>query len=404
MKPLPFREVTSGKGSGRVRRRGLAAGFLACVVLVVSPVVPQACTSVISASIAPSVSTVMADISAMSIAVTLGFTKLLGAMTKLANQGSNNGQNDIHSLSALADHERTTSHANAVAKTRVQMAVQMRPSRTTCQIISQQRVFSETAAQYRSARVSMQDAGTKYSLNGPGTPGEKGTLAALTSAFQNRCNTYADAAALGSPPGCSGASDPALVDLDITPQKSIFSAYTYASGELRQAGLDSVALLTEPAPPDPVRGSALSRTEGRNIQVNRLRDLTRMNMARNILQDAVALRSESPTAATDGRQISRLSRLVELMVGNPLSDEDHHAATMSTLAAQIQQEAVAAAGETENANVQALSAKLTAQKMMLTEMLRMTEQMIAVAAINLAADVERSRTGNTSVNSRTLVR
>ncbi len=403
MKPLPFREVTLHKGAGRVRC-GFIAGFLACTMLVTSPAVPQACTAIISASISPSVSAIMADIAAKSIAVTLGFTKLLSAMTKLANQGSNNGQNDMQSFSALADHENATSHANDVAQKRVEMAVQMRPSRTTCQIISQQRVFSETSAQYRSARVTMQDAGTRYSLNAPGTPGEKGTLAALNWSFQNRCSTYADAAALGSPPGCAGAADPALIDLDITPQKSVFSAYTYSSPELRQAALDSVALLTEPAPPDPVRGSALSRTEGRNVQVNRLRDLTRMNMARDILQDSVALRSQSPTAATDGRQISRLSRLVELMVGNPLSDADHHSATMSTLAAQIQQEAVTAAGETENANVQALSAKLTAQKMMLTEMLRMTEQMITVAAINLASDVERSRTGNTSVNSRVLLR
>ena len=403
MKPLPSREMIVRRDFGRVRR-GFIASFLACTMLVSSPAVPQACTAVISAAIAPSVSAIMADIAAMSIAVTLGFTKLLGAMTKLANQGSNNGQNEMHSLSSLADHENAASHANAVAKTRVEMAIQMRPSHTTCQIISQQRVFSETAGQYRSARMSMQDAGTKYSLNGRGTPGENGTLAALNSAFQNRCRTYADAAALGSPPGCAGAADASLIDLDITPQKSIFSAYTYASPELRQAGLDSVALLTEPAPPDPVRGSALSRTEGRNVQVNRLRDLTRMNMARDILQDAVALRSESPTAATDGRQISRLSRLIELMVGNPLSDDDHHHATMSTLATQVQQEAVTASGETENANVQALSAKLTAQKMMLTEMLRMTEQMITVAAINLASDVERSRTTNTSVNSRVLVR
>lgn len=403
MKPLPSGEVTVRRSSGRMRR-GLIAGFLACSMLVTNPVVPQACTAVISASIAPSVSVIMADIAAKSIAVTLGFTKLLGAMTKLANQGSNNGQNQMQSFSSLADHKNAASHANEVAKVRTEMAIQMRPSRTTCQILSQQRVFSETSAQYRSARISMQEAGTKYSLNGLGTPGEKGTLAALDSAFKNRCSTYADAAALGSPPGCSGAADSALIDLDITPQKSIFSAYTYASADLRQAALDSVALLTEPAPPDPVRGSALSRTEGRNIQVNRMRDLTRMNMARDILQDAVALRSEAPAAARDGRQIGRLSRLIELMVGNPLSDADHHAATMSTLATEIQKEAVTAAGEPENANVQALAAKLTAQKMMLTEMLRMTEQMIAVAAINLAADVERSRTGNTSVNSRTLVR
>lgn len=404
MQPLPSREVTLRKSPGRIRC-GLRAGFFVCAILVASPAVPQACTAVIEAAITPAVTAIMADIAAKGIAVTLGFTNLLSAMTKLANQGSNNGQNDMHALSAaVADHENTASHANEVAKTRVEVATQMRPSRVTCQIVSQQRVFSETEAQYRTARVSMQDAGTKYSLNGPGTPGEKGTLAALNWAFQNRCNTYADAAALGSPPGCAGASDPALIDLDITPQKSIFSAYTYASAELRQGALDSVTLLTESAPPDPLRGAALSRTEGRNIQVNRLRDLTRMNMARDILQDAVALRSEASTAATDGRQISRLSRLVELMVGNPLSDDDHHSATMSTLATQIQQEAVTASGETENANVQALAAKLTAQKMMLTEMLRMTEQMIAVAAINLAADVESSRTSNTSVNSRTLVR
>lgn len=383
-------------------RRGLIAGLLATAMLISSPLNVRSCTEIISSAVSPSVSAILANLASMSIAVTLGFDSLLAALTKLANQGSNDMQNEIQSVSATTDHERAQNHASEVAEAKVEMAIQMRPSRSACGTISQAGNFQSTQTDYRNARMSMQAAGTSFSLNAPGTPGENGTLAALNWGWDHRCSTYADVVALDHPPGCSGASDPALKDLDITPIKSIYSSFTYGSPELRQAALDSVLLLTEPAPTDAVRGSAIERDEGRNIHVLRMRDITRMNLARDILQDAVAMRSEPTAAGSDGRQLSRLSRLVELMAGSPLSDTDHRNGSMSSLANQVQQYAVEAASDAENANVQGLAAKLTAQKMMLTEMLRMTEQMVAVAAVNLAADVERN--GRTSSTTRVLTR
>lgn len=393
-------EIAQGNYDLPVRKtvhRRLIAAFLASTILMASPLSARSCTETISDAVSPSVSAVLADISSMSIAVTLGFDSLMATLTKLANQGSNDVQNENQSVAATVDHERLESHGADVAQTRVEMAVQMVPSRTTCATISQAGNLQSTQASYRNARINMQTAGTSFSLNAPGTPGENGTLAALNWGWEHRCSTYADVEALGHPAGCSGASNPALKDFDITPMKSIFSAFTYKDSDFRQAALDSVLMLTEPAPTDAVRGSVLGRDDGRNIHVLRMRDITRMNLARDILQDAVAMRSEPDTAGSDGRKISRLSRLVELMAGTPLSESDHYSGSMSSLADQVQKYAVDAAGEPENANVQGLASKLTAQKMMLTEMLRMTEQMVAVAALNLAADVERnSRTSPTS--------
>lgn len=401
---MMLRTHPTDKPAPQWMRRSLLTGLLACGVLVLTPVVVQACAQLISQNVDSSVDGVVDRISSLSEDVSEGFEDLLDVLPKLANQTSNNDQNLMNSYSGMVDHQSASEHASQVAQARVRNAVQMVPSRTTCRILSQQRSYTQSAAAYRTERSSLQSSATNYSLNAPGTPGEKGTLAALTWGYQNRCTKYADAAAMGSPPGCTGASNAAMIDLDIMPHKSIFSAYTYGSSDLRQAALDSVTLLTEPAPGDPVRGDTLSRENGRNIHVMRLRDLSRMNIARDILQDAVALRSPPASPGADGRSISRLSRLIELMTGTPLSNTDHQNATMSTLASNVQDLAKTAAGEPENANVQALAAQMTAQKMMLTEMLRMTEQMIAVAAVNLASDIERSRVGNTGVGARTLVR
>lgn len=391
---------TAPRCTGRrigIVRRGLIAILLSATVLVSSPLNSYSCTAVISGAIGKSVAAVLAEITAMTITVTLGFNNLLSSLTKLANQGSNDVENENLAVSATTDGRRAQYHASEVAAARVDVAVQMRPSRTTCATLSQGRNFEKTAVEYRNSRISMQSAGTNFSLNAPGTPGENGTLAALKWGWGHRCSTYADAAALGNPPGCSGASDPQLKDLDITPIKSIFSAYSYGRPELRQAALDTVLLLTEPAPTDAVRGSLLERDDGRNIHVLRMRDVTRMNLARDILQDAVAMRSVSTSAGTDGRKVSRLGRIVELMAGTSLTDNDLTSGSMGSLADQVQQLAVTAAADTENANLQGLAAKLVAQKLMLTEMLRMTEQMVAVAAVNLAADVERnSQTPRTS--------
>jgi hypothetical protein len=60
---------------------------------------------------------------------------------------------------------------------------------------------------------------------------------------------------------------------------------------------------------------------------------------------------------------------------------------------------IAMAGSPRGANVQANMAQLASQKMLLTEFVRMTEQMIAVEAVRLSVDMENDRTNRTAATS-----
>jgi hypothetical protein len=244
---------------------------------------------------------------------------------------------------------------------------------------------------FQTSRAGTQTLFNNFSTNALGTDSERGTLYALNRRFNDRCTKYANTATMLPPPGitCPGG-DANFRDLDIQPWKAVIDPITFTSTAYRDAAIDSVRMLTEIAPPDPLKGPALSRTDGQNLHMLRMRDTTRMNLARGVLEDMVAMRTES--TGDDGRKVSRLGRYIELITGQRVDG--------NTLSGELP--VIMAAGEPENAAVQTIGARLAVQQALIFELMRLTEQIVSVEAVELAVKVERSRAGNTSVATRVL--
>lgn len=355
----------------------------------------------------------MSTLITAGVEITLGFNQLIDSLTKLANQGSNDDQNEIQSLSALADKSAAQDTAETIGQTvATEVAPEFMPSRAVCGEVSNQRRAASTLAGYRASRGVAQTRSRNFSTNATGSLSEKGTQGAIEQQFQQRCGLYANAATMSAPSGmCAAASDPNFTDLDIQPWKAILDPITFqdtgnpsddygSSGtKYRDAALDAVRMLTDVTPPDPLKGAALSRTEGQNLHVMRMRDVTRMNLARGVLEDMVAMRTVPDAASTggtggDGRRISRLGRYIELLTGGQIDGNSLQGALP----------VVMAAGETENAAVQTVTARLSTQQALIFELMRVTEQIVSMEAVELAIKVEGSRAGNASVSNRTLTR
>lgn len=412
--------MTSGTSPSRVfpprfsrltRRLRVAAAAIA--LLAVSAGGGFACGVKVVNSASSATSSNMTTLIVAGIDITLGFNQLIDSLTKLANQGSNNDQNFVQSLSALADKEAAQDTAETIGETiATEVAPEFMPSRVVCGQVSNQRRAASTLASYNAARGVAQTRSRNFSTNAPGSMSEKGTQGAIEQQFQQRCGLYANAATMSAPAGmCAAAADPKFTDLDIQPWKAILDPITFQDAgdpsdaygspgtKYRDAALDAVRMLTDVTPPDPLKGAALSRTEGQNLHVLRMRDVTRMNLARGVLEDMVAMRvvpdaASAGGAGGDGRRISRLGRYIELLTGNQINGNSLQGALP----------VVMAAGETENAAVQSVMARLSTQQALIFELMRVTEQIVSMEAVELAIKVEGSRAGNTSVANRTLIR
>lgn len=413
--------MTSGTSPSRVfpprfsrltRRLRVAAAAIA--LLAVSAGGGFACGVKVVNTASGATSSNMSTLIVAGIDITLGFNQLIDSLTKLANQGSNNDQNFVQSLSALADKEAAQDTAATIGETiATEVAPEFMPSRVVCGQVSNQRRAASTMAGYNAARRVAQTRSRNFSTNAAGSMSEKGTQGAIEQQFQQRCGLYANAATMSAPAGmCAAAADPQFTDLDIQPWKAILDPITFqdsgnpsdaygrsARTKYRDAALDAVRMLTDVTPPDPLKGAALSRTEGQNLHVLRMRDVTRMNLARGVLEDMVAMRVVPDAASAggvggDGRRISRLGRYIELLTGNQINGNSLQGALP----------VVMAAGETENAAVQSVMARLSTQQALIFELMRVTEQIVSMEAVELAIKVEGSRAGNTSVANRTLIR
>ncbi len=321
--------------------------------------------------------------------ITQAFIELNDVLTRYANQISNNDQNLLKTQQSLSDRVSVQDNAGTVGRARAQALTQFVPSKVVCGIVSQQQRLNTSNVHYASYRTQMQNNNTSYSNNAPGSGAERGTMQAMNTAFRARCDRYANPTTMNAPAAIncpSPSADPALRDLDIQPWKAILDPIMFTTTSRQQAAEDAVKMLTELAPPDPIRGNVLLRTEGQNLHVMRMRDVTRMNLARGVLEDIVALRS---AAAGDK---SRLARYLELVTG-----QDFDPASNS-LSGQLQ--VVMAAEEPENAGIQAVSAKLATQQALLFELLRLGEQITMLDATALAIKVERSRSGGAGVSAR----
>lgn len=341
-----------------------------------------ACPGIIAVPATASVTAITAYILAMQLAFTMGTTRLIDALTRKANQDAESTQNK-NNASAVADDKIIANQTTAeIASARAEMARDFVPSRTVCGLASQQKRLGASNAHYQGTREAKTVANTRWSLNAPGSGAEKGQLQALNTVWTDRCTRYANPTNMDIPAGltCPGGSA-AMRDLDIQPVRSLFQPLNLDTTDSKQAADDTIRLLTEPAPIDPVRGNALSRADGQNLHVMRMHDVTRMNVARLALEDIASLRASPTTAGSDGKKNSRYARYVELMTGQDVNGNTSTAVM----------EAITSAAEPQNANAQAVAARLSAQKMMLTEMVRMTDQLITIEAVKLATRTEETR-------------
>ncbi len=383
----------SGRRKAR-GRRGLTL-LLVAVLLVGGARPGYACTPVLTGFASSAYAAIVAKVAASIYAITTGFGSLYDPVTRYANQTTNTRQNQVGVMGIMSDRRVTTMSAVGTAESRLRIAQEMaQPSRVACRQVTSQVVYKETWPEYSDLRVAQLKPETDFSLNRPGTTSERGTLAALSSAWQYRCSKYADVTNMMIPSGvtCAGG-DPAYIDMDTKPAQSIFEPIVYPDAQHEQAAADTIRMLIQVAPGDPLRGPALSRVDGQNLHVERMQNLTRMNLARGVLQDAVAMRTRQTTALSDGRSgLSRMERLRELMTGRTSG------ATGLSVAAQMDQ--IQLAAQPENANVQSYAARLAGQRMLLLELIRMTEQMVALEAVRVAVRVEENPAGTPSLAAR----
>lgn len=301
-----------------------------------------------------------------------------------------------------SENRATTTNTDKVAieQTRLKMG-EMRselvgeyvPSTVTCQLASQQNRLANSTGNYRTMRDRMTAAGTNSSLGAAGSGTEKGAVQSLATIFTKRCSTYWDPAQVPVPGTmtCPANADPKMVNRDISPWTSIFQPINLeaipAAGPwpvYTQAAYDTIKLLIEPVVPDHVKGAALARPEGQNIHVKRMRDLSRINLARGAMEDIVAKRIK-PTVAdpSDGKMISRWARFIEMISGQTVTGENVSGELNSILSA----------GNMKNAQTQSLIARMESQKMMLSEFLRYTEQLLALESVQLGIKVEETGAG-----------
>lgn len=370
-----------------VRRKSLRGALLTSVMsvaLLAAAPAQATCVAKINVDAAMSAATLVAKVAAAGVQITLGFTELIDALTRSANGVSKDEQNANNAESTIIDKRTAQQTASATGAARSEVAKDFVPSRAVCGIVSAQQRLGATQAHYDTLRTNLQKGNTDFSSNAPGSGSEKGQLQALNTVWTDRCSRYANPTTMALPAtmaaSCAGPSDATLRDLDIQPWKAFLDPISFKDTLHEQAAKDSVRMLTDVAPPDPVRGNALLRQDGKNLHVLRMRDVTRMNLARGVLEDSVALRS-----VAGGQTHSRLGRYLEMIMGQSYDP--------STNSLNGVLPAVLAAEEPENAAYQTISARLAVQQALIFEIMRVTEQLVAVEATALAVKVERGRTG-----------
>ena len=374
----------------KMLRRGTSA-IIACMlsgVFLFGSVTPaQACAAEIFRTVGLAATKNWWDIYWMTTQVSRAFGNLIDAITRLANQSTNNTQNHVDALGIISDKDATQMSASTTAKIRAAATADFMPSRSVCQGATAQGLVVAANATMISSRAATQNTFREFSNNIAGGS-EKGSLGALNTRFQIRCSKYANPSVVRAPSVCPGTTDPEMQDLDIRPWDALIDPITFRTTQHRDAAIDAVFMLTDISPPDPLKGPALSRVDGQNLHILRMRDVTRMHLARGVLEDMVAIRTDT------GSGVSRLGRYIELVTGQKI---DPATGKLSDI---VQSSTVA--GEMENAAVSTLITRLATQQALLFEIMRVTEQMLAIEAVELAIKIESGRGGNPRLAGRVI--
>jgi hypothetical protein len=351
----------------------------------------MACPAQIGAAAATAIGLEVGNMTGMNYWWAYWMNRILDQLTRVSNADSQDSQAESTANTSNIDKANTDANRLAVAEERVDLVGEFIPSRISCALQTDQARTITTAATTNTARNTMTAASTRFAMNATGSGSEKGTIQALTTVWNSRCNTYFNSTTITLPGGltCPTPTDPNMIDLDINPWRSIFLPInipgTPGVGPVppeAQAAADTIRLLIEPDPRDPIKGQVLSRNEGQAAFVRRMQEISRLNMARGTLENIVATRT-APLVADpfDGKMNSRLARYIEMISGQDV--------TGNLVSGQLN--SIVSAGELKNANVQTIAARLQSQKMILSEFLNYTEQMLALEAAKLGVQIEINR-------------
>ena len=390
-----------------VRRPRRLTNRLVAVVLVCSLLVPAlpvrraqaahpciiACSETAPPAWALHMSIVLAGLEAFDAWLWYLMSLLQASLTKYANQGSNNGQNMVESMSALKDQVDNTEFANAVADAKVETAMEIRPSETGCAANQETNKLmgimlglnagsflpsTGTTARQGMAQAESNTFNTIWS-NAPRTPGENGRLAYMNNRYTQRIARYNNNAATGL------ATAPSIAaDADLTPLETIMGKQDLTDPDDLTAAQDVVFNLVGDAVDDPVRGQALVRSEGRGAAVLRNQQSSRFNLSSTILQGMVERRRNNPTTGKSEQTFNA------------------DAANYSGSATRALDIAKDNAEQGKSANLDTLVTMIGGASRQLFVMQTLMEQWAALKAVGLAIDVKSNSAGNAGVTARTI--
>lgn len=319
----------------------------------------------------------------------------IDAVVKYANQGSNNEQNLMNSMSAMQDHQDSSGFASDMSESVVAAANEIRPSATGCatnqntnKLMGIMLGLTSGTASYlpsvgTSARSAMATAESNTFnvawANAAGTAGEKGRLDYMTDRYSQRIARYNNNASTGL------ASAPSIAaDADLMPIETIMAKANLSAANDLTAAQDVVFNLAGDAVQDPVRGQALIRSDGRSTALRRNQEAARLNLSSTILMGMVERRRNNTTTGK--------------------SEQEFNAETSSytASASRALAEAKSAAEEGKSANLDRLIAMIGDSSRQLFMVQTFMEQWAALKAVSLAIDVKSNSAGSAGVAGRTI--
>ncbi len=376
-----------GKQSLRKSVFHTASAFSLFIALSLAPKPASASCAlgVIPLDVLSSVETLMEDTAVSGLIVANAIDTLVTAVKGYAYNITMSVDAQNRARAAQSDARNQQETKEALAETRTELAKEFMPSLTTCREVSSQRRLGKAGVMYASYRTQLQKEGLSLSTGAPGSDAEKSSLQGFNKLWTTRCSKYADPDKMSPPNGvaCPGPANAALRDLDVQPWKALLDPVQFSSPERAQAAKDSIRMLTEVSPPDHVRGVALTRPQGQNLHILRMRDVARMNLARGVLEDVAAMRVADPAS---GQSLSRLARYQELVTTHKFDP-----ATGQMIVDKTKVPEAANAAEAENAALQTAAVRVATQQGLIFEIMRVAEQILSLEAVELAMKVEKNR-------------
>lgn len=298
------------------------------------------------------------------------------ALTRLANQSTNNRQNLSNSFSGINDSNNATMVGQNLGSVRAQILPQILPSRTACgQETVKTQIFMASAAS-RAAIGGAETATTAILTNAPSTPGNLGQLGYSSARFQNRMTKYCNTATV-NPPGTISCTATIGVDKDLFPYDSIFKPPSLASANAYTAAKDVVLNLMGDAVLDPVRGQSLLRQEGQNLSIQRYSEQAKINLSADILQSIIETRRDLSGGGSEQSQ----------------RDSSYNGMALRKLA-EIN------AGQTKGQNLDTLAPLLSDVNRDMLTLQMYLENMAALVAVGLSVNITNHSAGSTSIAGR----